>query len=326
MIDYKDILESIEFPIVVLDVNKNIHYLNSSAKELKVFLGVSKFFELVTYPLTNPLIKDGYSVKGILKELDENKYLIDISNITGTDLYTILIRDVTRFLELEEKMKKEGSVFTMTQIISEIFHEMKGPVGGIKACAQLLKELPEDKELIEDILWETNRLENIINQMTFLSKEITLKKEITNIHKILRDTIKSFQKQYKDVKFIEIFDPSLPDIPVDREFITRVFVNLIRNSVEAINQKGWVEIKTGISWDKVFSPKGDKIFIRIKDSGKGVPEEIKDKLFYPLTSNKKNGMGLGLSISYKIVKAHNGLLRYIGNSTFEIILPIKGDK
>ena len=326
MITHKEILESIEFPIAVLDKEGNIKYLNSSAKELKVLLGIPKFSQLVKYPLSIPFVKNGYSVKGILKELDGNKYLIDISAITGKDLYTVLIRDITRFTELEDKMKKEGSVFTVNSILAEIFHEMKGPVGGIKACAQLLKEDPEDKELIDDILYESERLEGLINEITFLSRDILLKKELHNIHKIIRKIVKNCKAQYKNIKFREIFDPSLPDIYVDEEQITRVLTNLIRNAVEAIKEKGWIEIQTGISWDKVYSPKGDKIFIRIKDSGKGVPKELQDKLFYPLTSTKKNGMGLGLSISYKIVKAHKGLLRYIGNATFEILLPIKGEK
>ncbi len=326
MINPKEILESIEFPVSVVDKEGNVKYLNSSAKELKVLLGFPKFLELIKYSISIPFVKNGYSVKGILKELDGNKYLIDVSVITGRDLYTILIRDITRFVELEEKTKKEGSVFTINSILSEIFHEIKGPVGGIKACAQLLKEDSEDKELIEDILFEAKRLEGLINEITFLSRDILLKKEIHNIHKIIRKVLKNFKAQYKNIEFVEMFDPSLPDIKVDEEQIIRVLTNLVRNAVEAIKEKGWIEIRTGISWDKVYSPKGDKVFIRIKDSGKGVPEELQDKLFYPLTSTKKNGMGLGLSISYKIVKAHKGLLRYIGNSTFEILLPIKGEK
>jgi nitrogen-specific signal transduction histidine kinase len=321
-----EILENIEFPIIVLDKDKNIKYLNVAAKELKVLLDSQKFLQLITYPLSLPIVKNGYSVKGIIKEIDKSKYLMDVFFIPGKQLYIILIRDITRFAELEERMKKEGSVFTVNHILSEIFHEMKGPVGGIKACAQLLKEQPDDEELIDDILSETKRLENLINEITFLSKEVPLKKEIKNIHKIIRQTLKLFKTQHKNVKFSEKFDPSLPDIPVDEELFKRVLINLIRNSIEAINENGFIEIETGISWDKIYSPLGDKIYIKIKDSGEGIPDEIKDKLFYPLTSTKKNGMGLGLSISYKIIKDHKGIIRYIGNSTFEILLPIKGEK
>jgi len=103
----------------------------------------------------------------------------------------------------------------------------------------------------------------------------------------------------------------------------RVLINIIRNGIEAVEGKGKITVYTGISWDKVYSPKGNKIFIRIKDSGKGVPEEIIDKLFVPFTSTKKGGMGIGLSSSYKIVKEHGGVLRYIGDATFEILLPYK---
>jgi len=323
MIDYKEILESIEFPVIVIDFQKNIQYMNQSAKELKTLMGNHKFNKLITYPLSIDFVKKGFSVKGILKEIENSKYMIDVSYVSGKDLITIMIRDMTRFLEIEEKIKKEGSVFTVSNILSEIFHEMKGPVGGIKACAQLINEDPSDKELIKDILYETERLEKLINEMTFLSKDINLIKKQINVHEVIRKVISTCRKQNKNVKIKEFFDPSLPDIPADKELLQRVLTNIIRNAAEAINFKGWIEIRTGISWDKVYSPKGDNIFIRIKDSGKGVPDEIKDKLFYPLISTKKNGMGLGLSISYKIIKDHNGVLRYIGDSTFEILLPIK---
>ena len=318
----KFIVENIEDPIVVISFDKEIIYMNNSAKELDILIGRKNFLDLTTYPLALPGIKQNLSTKNIFKEINKNYFLIDAFPYKDEGLI-LLIKDITRFAELESKEKREGIIFTIFKFLSEIFHDMKGPVGGIKGSAQLLKEDPEDVELIDDILYETQRLENLINEITLISKPLNLKLEIENIHKILDKTICSFEKQYPKVKFERYYDPSLPDIMVDREQILRVFTNIIRNGIEATEGKGKITIKTGISWDKIYSPRGNNIFIHIKDSGKGVPEDMIEKLFLPFSSTKKSGMGIGLSSSYKIVKEHNGILRYLGDSIFEIILPIK---
>ncbi|WP_457640844.1 two-component system sensor histidine kinase NtrB [Persephonella sp.] len=318
----ENILESIEDPIIVLTFNGEILYSNQSAEQLRAQLGKKAFYELITYPLTLKHIKNRVSVKSIFKEINKNNFLIDAFPY-GNECVTLLIRDITRFIELEENTKKEGWIATISKLISNIFHDMKGPIGGIKGSAQLLKEDPTDQELIEDILYEVKRLESMINDVTLITKPIKLQREKTNIHQLIDRTIKSLQSQYPEIEFKRVYDPSLPDIELDREYMLRVLINIIRNGIEAVEGKGVITIFTGISWDNVYSPKGDKMFVRIKDSGKGVPEEMLDKLFVPFASTKKGGMGIGLSSSYKIVKEHGGILRYIGNATFEILLPYK---
>ncbi len=318
----ESILESIGDPIVVLDFNGDIIYLNQSAQQLKAQIGKHRFNELIKYPLSLKHVREGISVKSIFKEIDKNKFLIDAFPYENRCV-TLLIRDITRFIELEEKNKKEGWIVTISRLISNIFHDMKGPIGGIKGSAQLLKEDPTDQELIDDILYEVKRLESMINDITLITKKFNLQKEKTNIHMLIDRAIKSLYSQYPEMEFERIYDPSLPDIELDREYMLRVLINIIRNGIESVNGRGKITVYTGISWDKVYSPKGDKVFIRVKDSGKGVSEDIIDKLFIPFTSTKKGGMGIGLSSSYKIVKEHKGILRYIGNATFEILLPYK---
>ncbi len=318
---FEKILESIEDPVVVVSKEGKIIYMNQAGYILKSQLGGKQFEELINYPFSLEFIKKGMSVKGIFKEIKESRFLIDAFPYEKRGL-TLLIRDITRFIELEELSKKEGLIITVSKLLSSVFHDMKGPVGGIKGAAQLLKEDIQDEELVDDILYETKRIETMINEITLLTKPVKLSKSYVNIHKVLDDAIKTLEKQYTKVYFERIYDPSLPDLLIDADYMNRVFINIIRNGIEAINSEGKITIQTGISWDKVYSPKGNKIFVRIKDSGEGVPDEFVDKLFIPFISTKKKGMGIGLSSSYKIVKQHNGVLRYIGDATFEILLPI----
>ncbi len=318
----KETLESIQEPIIVVSWNGKILYENPSAKELKLKIGNKQYRKFIDSLLNIESIKNKLTVKGIFKDLGKHKFLID-AYPCGEEGITLQLRDITRFLELEESSKIENTIITISKLLSKIFHDMKGPLGGIKGSAQLLLEEPNDRELIEDILYEVERLERMVAEITTINRDIPLQKNYVNVHYLLDEVVLSFKKQYRDVKFIKRYDPSIPDIPIDIEYMRRVFINLIRNAIEAIDYRGVIWIDTGISWDKVYSPKGDKVFIRIKDSGKGVPKDIEEKLFLPFVSTKKGGMGLGLSSSYKIVKQHDGILRYIGNSTFEILLPYR---
>ncbi|SNZ02809.1 two-component system, NtrC family, nitrogen regulation sensor histidine kinase GlnL [Persephonella hydrogeniphila] len=323
---FEKILESIDDPIVVVSKNGKILYINQAGYTLKSQLGNKGFSELVNSPLNLNFIKKGMSVKGLFKEINNNRFLIDA--FPYEDGITLLIRDITRFIELEELSKKEGLIITVSKLLSSVFHDMKGPIGGIKGAAQLLKEDIQDKELIDDILYETKRIENMISEITLLAKPVQLSKKMINIHKVIDDAIKTLEKSFPEVYFERLYDPSLPDLYIDPDYMYRVLVNIIKNGIEAIKGKGKIRVSTGISWDKIYSPKGNKVFIKIKDSGKGVSEDMIDKLFIPFVSTKKKGMGIGLSSSYKIVKEHGGILRYIGDATFEILLPIpeRGEK
>jgi len=248
--------------------------------------------------------------------------LIDIFPYEN-DKVILLLRDITRFYKLEEESKREGTLYAFSKMLSELFHDMKGPITGIKAAAQYLKDNPGETELLDDILYEIKRIEEFINQIAYLNKPEKLNLLKENIHKLIDNVIAKFSKIYPEVEFVRKYDPSLPEIKIDKNQMLSVIENLIKNALEAINFEGKVEVETGISFDEIYSPKRNKIFIKIKDSGSGIPEDMLDKLFIPFYTTKEFGTGVGLARSYKIVKQHKGILRYIGNSTFEIILPIE---
>ena len=319
------ILEGIEDPLFVISSQKDIIYENSASKELRTSIGKKNFQKIIDKAFHPEVYEKNIFIKGIFLELPEYKFLIDVFPYQNEGL-TVIVRDITRFIELEDLSKKEGFIVTITKLLADIFHDLKGPIGGIKGAVQLLKEDPQDTELLDDIMYEVKRLENLISEITFITKPANLNKRRTNIHELLDKAIKSLKNAYPKVSFVRKYDPSIPEILVDKDYIMRVFINIIKNGIEATEGKGTITISTGISWDRVYSPRGKKIFIRIKDSGKGVPEDMLDKLFLPFNSTKKSGMGIGLSSAYKIVKDHNGILRYIGDATFEILLPIDGAK
>ncbi|MGC8941254.1 MAG: two-component system sensor histidine kinase NtrB [Sulfurihydrogenibium sp.] len=314
----KEILDNIQEPLILVDKNANIIYSNQAFDTYSYYVDVKT---LISDMLSLKPLKEGISIKNYVYNTDNYTFLIDVYP-TENGLYIFFIKDVTRLFKLEEELKKEGMLSTVSKFLIEILHDIKGPITGIKAAAEFLKQYPEETEVLEDILYEVKRMEEFLKQLSSLSKPIQLNLSYENIHKLLDKVIKNYQNIYKNVDFIRIYDPSLPDVQVDSEKMSFVFENLIKNAIEAINQKGSITIETGISKDPVFSPNMNKVSIKIRDSGKGVPEELLDKIFLPFFTTKSFGSGIGLSSAYSIVKSHKGILRYIGNSTFEIILPI----
>lgn len=314
----KEILENFQEPVIVIDNKGKILYSNP-AFDSYFFLDVKK---LITEVISIKYLKEGLSVKNYILNIDNLSFLIDVYPLESNS-FIVLIKDITRLLKVEDETKKEGTLTTVSKFLVELFHDIKGPLTGIKAATQFLKQNPDELEVLDDILYEVKRIEDFINQLSYLSKPVRLNLEYENIHKIIDKLIKKYQAIYKSVKFERVYDPSLPDIPIDKEKITSVIENLIKNAIEAINQEGKITIYTGLSNDPIFSPKMNKVSIKIKDSGKGIPTEIVDKIFLPFFTTKQFGSGVGLANAYNVVKSHKGVLRYIGNSTFEIVLPIR---
>ncbi len=319
-----DILDFILEPICIIDYEGNFIYKNQEFENFKILNGSKILNQLIGSIISLKYIKEGLAVKNYYQEVEDNIYLID--TYPYKNYLIVIIRDITRLAKLEEESKKEGSLVTISKLLSEIFHDMKGPITGIKAATEYIKSNPEEIDLLDDILYETKRLENFLYQLSSLTKPINLILSNENIHKLIDEVIKNYSSLHKNVQFIRIYDPSLPDIKLDKNLFLSVIENLIENAIESAGENAILKIETSISFDSVYSSKGGKISIKIRDSGPGVPENMIDKLFLPFYTTKEFGTGIGLAKSYKIVKSHKGVLRYIGNSTFEIILPISGDK
>jgi two-component system nitrogen regulation sensor histidine kinase GlnL len=317
----REILENFQEPVIVIDKDGNIVYSNPAFDNYNYFSSLD-MESLLNEILSLKYLKEGISVKNYIVKLEGFSFLVDVYPLEE-NLYTILIKDISRLVRLEEELKKEGTLSTISKFLVELFHDIKGPITGIKAASQFLKQNPEELEVLDDILYEVKRIEDFINGLSSLAKPIRLNLEYENIHKVIDKILKKYKIIYEDIKFERIYDPSLPDIPIDKEKISTVIENLIKNGIDAINQKGKIVIYTGLSNDPIFSPKMNKVSIKIQDSGKGIPKELVDKIFLPYFTTKQFGSGIGLANAYNIVKNHKGVLRYIGNSTFEIVLPIR---
>lgn len=321
ILDCQEIFDSITKSIAIINRKGEILYKNQELENLISYIGNSKFHEIIKFILDLKYLKDGLNIKGLQKRLEDQYFQLDCYNYK--DYVVIFIEDITRLVKLEEDSYQEGKISSFSKLIAELFHDMKGPISGLKAATQYLKENPSETDLIDEMLTDIGRIEKFLRDISDLTRPLNLSLRKENIHKIVEKVINRFCIKYPDLKIIRNYDPSIPDINIDDDYMQTVFENILQNAVDAVGTEVTVWIETGISSDPVYSPRMDKIFIRIRDSGRGIPEEILEKIFLPFFSTKEKGTGVGLANAFKIVKQHGGVLRYIGNSTFEILLPIR---
>lgn len=209
----------------------------------------------------------------------------------------------------------------MGQLAAGVAHEIRNPITSIKGFIQLLEEGIMKKEFFKVISKEFKQVEEILEEFINLAKpkEIQLKK--VNIKTIIKE-VETLLKPEANLKNVEIFQEykqNLPQIMCDTNQIKQVFINIIKNSIEAIPKNGFVELQGSIE--------GKNVLIKIIDNGIGVSEERVQKLGEPFYSNKEKGTGLGLMICFRIVREHNGSIKVKSKenegTTVEVRLPIK---
>ncbi len=275
-----------------------------------------------------------------LKTPPLNNYGVEIVIAPVRDEFDVIKRVVitilesTSFHESQKRDYEEQLSISMGILAADLAHEIQNPLSGIKGILQLLeRDLKKTKintNYTKMMISELERIERLLKQLLFHSQTMILEKTKFNVHELL-DTVINFEKNVdSNINFIRSFDTSLPNILADRDKLHQVFLNLIRNAVEASDNKKTIKVKTRFcgKWELAgtnLNPELNYILISVEDEGSGVKFENRKKLFKPLFSTKNKGNGLGLSISYRLIQAQNGLLSYLpGNkigSIFQIFLP-----
>jgi len=267
------------------------------------------------------------SLKNKVKHnLDCNVQAIYIDN----EKYVLLeVNLIQRQKDIEKNANFIDRDNTTKMITRSIAHEIKNPLGGIKGAAQLLEsELSiAQKDYTDIIIGEVDRLRNYIDKMLGPKNEPFF--ESINIHSIVNRVIKILDtKKDKKSFFLVNFDPSIPNVNIDKDMIIQSLLNIVKNAQEATTNNGVVELKTRIERNYTINSIKYKLVavVSIIDDGIGISDEIKNKLFLPLVTDKAEGSGLGLSISQRLVSLNKGVIVYTENkdkTIFKIILPIE---
>jgi two-component system, NtrC family, nitrogen regulation sensor histidine kinase GlnL len=218
------------------------------------------------------------------------------------------------------------------QLIRNLAHEIRNPLGGIRGAAQLLEhELPrkELREYTQVIVKETDRLQTLMDNL--LTPHRLPQIAPINIHEALERVRSVILAEYpKGISVVRDYDTSLPELSGDREQLIQAVLNIMRNAAQAMNGDGVITLRTRIARQVTLARKRYRhaLQIEIIDNGPGVPENLRDTIFNPLVSGRNGGSGLGLSLAQTFINQHHGMIEFDsmpGHTCFSLLLPVTNE-
>jgi two-component system NtrC family sensor kinase len=225
----------------------------------------------------------------------------------------------------QEKLVQTEKLASLGRLVSDMAHEVNNPLQIISGRAQisLMEKIQntEVEESLDIIMDQCERARDIIQRLLLFSKPSKGEIKEIGINDAIEFVAKLLEHQFllAGVKIIRDYEGGLPPLKLDEKQIHEVFMNLMRNSADAMKGGGTITIRT--------TREGDKVRTDVTDTGGGIADEDLNKLFDPFFTTKEHGTGLGLSVCYGIIKAHGGELTYSSKlgtgTTATILLPVK---
>ncbi|WP_456455876.1 two-component system sensor histidine kinase NtrB [Thermovibrio sp.] len=322
--ELEDLLFSHPFPLaitdgegVVIKVNQKFELLlNKSEKYLKG----KEISQLLNCPELKEKVKRSFQ-----EEVELLGFRFKDSYIHLSPFFSSSVK--RGVLAIIEPAPENPFTENINLFLKGLSHEIRNPLSGIKGAAKLFKELKTyDEELANVIIYEVERIERLLNEITKSYDFTKPSFRCENIHKVIQKAVNTFSHKISQlsVKVNFNFDPSLPEIPIDSDKLIQAMVNVIKNALESMEEskERTLTIQTGYS----IRP-ADFIFIKFLDTGKGMDEEEVKNFFLPFFTTKEEGTGIGTFILKEIIKGHGGEVKVKskkGRGTeITILLPMK---
>ncbi len=240
-----------------------------------------------------------------------------------------IMRDVTGEKDLEDQLIQAGKLAAVGKLAAGVAHEINNPLTGILAYAEdMLDEIPGDDEHRDDlkvIIRETLRCRDIVKNLLNFARQETPRLENLDLNSIIDHSLALVHKlpQFQDIDLKVEKSKKSPLIKGDPRQLQQVVLNFLMNSAEAMKGKGIIKITSD------YRHKKDKCLLIVEDTGPGIPENLKDKIFEPFFSTKGTN-GLGLAVSWGIIERHKGVIEVemskSGGALFKIVLPALHEK
>jgi two-component system NtrC family sensor kinase len=229
--------------------------------------------------------------------------------------------------EMQSVLVRSEKLASLGELAAGIAHELNNPLTGIVLHASIIEndaELPSRlKDELHTITWEADRCAMIVKNLLDFSRKTEPRKAMKSINQIIDRALDLVQRLagFKNIEIVKEFNQDLPDLLLDQGQMEQVFVNMLVNASQAMENGGQLTLWTGMAVD------GESVIVGIEDTGVGIPESALDRIFDPFFSTKgAKGTGLGLSVSYGIIEGHGGTIEVrseVGKgTTFTITIPV----
>jgi len=248
--------------------------------------------------------------------------------ITGTHLLLELTDDTQR-----SRISRENDLLARLDssrlMIRQLAHEIKNPLGGLRGAAQLLERELQNATLQEYtgvIISEADRLAALVDSMAGPGRPPV--KNMVNVHELCEHVYHLLRGEARSTVLLERdYDPSLPSAMLDRNQIIQALLNVARNALQALGDRGRITLRTrALSNVSIGSVRHRLVAsVQVEDNGAGVPAELRSSIFYPLVTGRSNGTGLGLAVAQDLVTRHGGLIEFEsepGKTIFTLLLPL----
>ncbi|MDP2854557.1 MAG: PAS domain S-box protein [Smithellaceae bacterium] len=252
-----------------------------------------------------------YEIETTRQDGQKINLLITTSPVVGTDHYILVQRDITEFKNLEKKLYNSQKLAALGQLSAGIAHEVRNPLSAIKMSLQILEKRmnPEGNDLkrFKIAQKEVEHLEELVNDVLVFAKPMEPKIASVDLSRVLEQAIALSEKIIHDKQInVKLEAREIQMVKADAAMITDAFVNIVRNAVEALEDKGYIRI-----YARSIGSQPPSVLVVVEDNGCGIDDADMPHLFNPFFTKKKYGTGLGLSQVMKIVEVHQGKLEII---------------
>ncbi len=340
---YEAALNSTLDGIIVTDLEHNPLLINRSAEKILRFVSWTQDLTLWEQLSDENLVT--FFRKSLTAEENIFNREVSINRPSGTRVISISIstlvsegkiagnlihiEDITEKRRRDAQLRRAESLAALTTLAAGVAHEIKNPLASIRIQLSIMRRILEKRYLkdIEPIFHnislveqEIDRLNSIVVDFLFAVRPMDITLIRDRVEEVIQEVVELMNHEAEEhrIALVTQFEPALPEVMIDRKHLKQALLNIIKNAIAAMPEGGTLTIS--------LSTQNDELLIAVKDTGIGIPEELLTKIFEPYFTTKENGTGLGLTITFKIIKEHNGEITVESapskGSTFTIHLPI----
>ncbi len=342
----EDILASIPAGVITVDPDGRVTVANTAARKLLAQVGTAEMIgqdyraALSSAPALVELFEDALA-RGITRRGHETNVAVDGTPVTLVASSCVLLdrhekplgvaltfEDVTELRELERQVHETAKLAAVGELSAGLAHEIRNPLGAIKACSQFLEDrLPEDESLARFariLVREVDRLDQLVERLLGFARPRESDMQYMDVHEALDRMIAlvSLKARQSGVQIVRRYQRDLPRIFADPEKLQQVFLNIMLNAMDAMPQGGILGVTSALC----RAEQGARVRIDFRDTGVGIPREQLERVFVPFFTTRERGTGLGLAIARQVISEHGGEITVESEpgvgTAFSVSLPV----